>query len=534
MEGNKLLEERVEHLEGRVCYLEEQLQMKKNVVPIQETTQHMNRVEKKPIEWDVLIFQKVLPPIFIVVFIIGILWGFKAVSDYGVLTGPVKVLLGFIVAFALIGLGLWQLKQNRKNLGQMLLGGAIPILMLSTFAMHQLYSMTGPNVSFLLNIFWISLGLYFTYKYKSEGIGIVSTVGGVFVPFLIQSTSSNIPVFSFYEAILFSLFLWIALRYGYKVLFYVSVVFLQIALLVFFGFMDVPDELKWIVVLPIFVQHGALLFGLLMNKQILKEIAYTLFSVMGITILWVATIFTENEASIIIATIGVLYGICLYKYLKDIIRAPIFIANVSLALLYILQLQIEDLFFEGLIGLSLVSLFVYKKFHNILHATLSGIMYTITLFFIFNQNMVSWISWEMLHWLVLLAITGYGVYKLDSYQTRKDPFVYNWGIPYFAGILLYFLSLISTLLGDGTGSNLERVVMNGLWIVTAILFMLFSRKFSIQQGKYVGVGILFFTLAKIILFDVPFVSLAIKALLFIVLGVVGLLVSRVYYKKVER
>lgn len=530
MDENKLLESRVEHLEERVRFLEKQLQVKNAVVHTPRIPEPVNEIKTKPIEWDVLIFQKILPPMFIVVFIIGVLWGFKAVSDYGIMTGAVKVMLGYIVGMVLISIGIWQIKQSRKNLGQMLLGGAIPILMLTTFAMHQLYSMTGPTVSFVLNILWISLGLFFTSKYRSQGIGIVSTVGGVFVPFLINSTSPNIPVFSFYEAILFTVFLSISLRYSYKLLFYVSVGFLQVALVVLYISTGVSEELKWIIVLPIFIQHVALLVGLLRKKNMLKDLAYTLFSVMLLTILWITIIFTDNEASIILLVVTLLYMICLYKFQEDVIRTPIFIANISLALLYLLQVQIEELYFEGLIGLSLVCLFVYKKFKNILHIMLCTFTYLLAMTFVFTNVMEVWVSWEMLHWTLFLVATGYGMYML-TFNNKQDTTVFNIGVPYIAALFLYYLFMIASLITGGTGSNQERVLTSGLWILTAVLFMLVSRRFSLQQGKYVGVGILFFTLAKIILFDISFVSVPIKALLFIVLGVVGLLVSRAYYKK---
>jgi len=113
MEENKLMEKRLEQLEERVRLLEEQLQFSSPIVyKDKQKQQYVNREEKKPVEWDVLIFQKILPPLFIVVFIIGVLWGFKAVSDYGILTAPVKVMLGYVVGLALIGLGVWQLKQS--------------------------------------------------------------------------------------------------------------------------------------------------------------------------------------------------------------------------------------------------------------------------------------------------------------------------------------------------------------------------------------------------------------------------------------
>lgn len=533
MEENDVLEKRVERLEERVRYLEEQLHMKNTMLPPQRPIVHKEQQEKKIVEWDVLIFQKILPPLFIIVFIVGVIWGFKAASDYGFINAQVKIILGFVGSFALIGLGIWQIKQGRKILGEMLLGGSIPIFMLTTFAMHQIYNMTGPSVSFALNVIWISLGLFLTYKYKSQGIGIVSTVGGVFVPFLIKSTSPSIPLFSLYEAILFTFFLWIALKQSYKVLYYVSVIFLQIALLAFFSFTDVPEVFKWFAILPLFVQHAAILISFLKTKQMLKEQAYTLFSMMIFTAVWIRFVFTTNEATVLVAVIALVYGACLYWNRKDRIRTPIFIANGSIALLNCMELQWNDLFVEGIIGMSIIYLLVYKKFYSILHAILCGLTYFSAFCYVFSISVTSWVSWEMLHWLVFIVATIYIFYLLAVIHQQKKSILFTIGVPYVGVLLLYFVHMIATVITGDIGSNMERVITSSLWIAVAILFMLLSSRFSLHQGKYVGVGILFFTLAKIILFDIPFVSVPIKALLFIVLGAVGLLVSRAYYKKID-
>ncbi|WP_144510743.1 DUF2339 domain-containing protein [Bacillus sp. FJAT-22090] len=533
MSEKEVLENRVERLEERVRYLEEQIQLKNAVARPQQPVIHSKPSQQKGIEWDVLIFQKILPPMFILVFIVGVIWGFKAVSDYGLLNERVKISLGFVVGFALIGLGIWQVKQSRKSLGHMLLGGAIPILMLTTFAMHQLYSMTGPFLSFVLNVIWIALGMFLTYKYKSQGIGIVATVGGVFVPFLIKSTSPNIPLFSIYEAMLFTLFLWIALRYSYKVLYFISIIFLQIAILAFFVFTQVAEEYKWIAMLPVFIQHGALLISFLKTKWMIPKQAYTLFSVMILTAIWIRMVFTESEASLLMMILATIYGAGVYIYRKDPIRVPIMIANGSLALLNLMQLQMNDLFVEGIIGLSIIYLLVYKKLHHILHAILCGITYFVACNYVFLNTAITWFSWEMFHWIVFIIATIYGIYLIAAINWQKKHFIFNIGVPYIGVLLLYFLHMIAILVSGEAGSNMERVFTSSFWIVVAILMMLLNNRFSLQQGKYVGVGILFFTLAKIILFDIPFVSVPIKALLFIVLGIVGLFVSRIYYKKMD-
>ena len=541
MDNNRSLEERVHDLENKVHILEDRIHRLSEQRGGRSQTAPFTKADPvlavpttskaEPIEWDVLIFQKILPRLFILVFIIGILWGFKAASDFGILTDKVKVALGYAVSGLFILFGIIQIRRSRTLLGQVLLGGVIPILMLSTFAMHQLYGLTGPTISFILNVLWIGLGIFFTHQYKSQGIGIVSAVGGVFVPFLIKSATPNIPVFVFYETILYVLFIWLALRYRYNILYYISAVFLNIALVIFFIFAGVPDEYKWLAVSPILVQQIALLTGFFKSSFDLKQQAYTLFASVILSSLWVGSVLTDREASIVFAFITLLYAACYYFYKSDRDRAPILIANALIGALFFAENIDTHLTIEVLIGSSVVYMYVSKKYKSVFHGSLSGITYLSGLILTFELLIPSWISWEMLHWIVLLAATGYAIRFLTASRTKNHQLILNIGIPYFSILLLVFTSLLSTLLAGGAGENTERTVMSILWIAIAVLFMVLSKPLSIQQGKYVGAGILFLTLAKIIAVDIHFVSVAVRALMFILLGIVGLIVSRVYYKK---
>ncbi|MEK3889790.1 DUF2339 domain-containing protein [Bacillus sp. FSL K6-3431] len=542
MENKPTLEERIHYLENRVSYLEKKLDISNSdktlavrsaaTIPVvKQTTPALHQIESKPIEWDVLIFQKILPRLFIFVFIIGILWGFKAASDYGYLTESVKVLLGFITAAAFIVFGIMQLNKNRTVLGQVLVGGAIPILMLTTFTMHQLYEMTGPEVSFILNVIWIALGLFFTYTFKSQSIGLVSAVGGVLVPFLIVSTTPNIPIFIIYETLLYVLFIWLALKNRYIVLYYLSAILLNITLLLFFLIANVPDHYKWLAVSPVIIQQLALLTGFINTNDKLKNQAYTLFSSVLLSSLWIKLVLTDSESSIVFSMIALLYGITYYAYQKDIVRAPIFIANTLMAGLFFANTMFSDMTIEVLLISSLIYMFVAHKYKGIFHTLLGIFTYSLGAIFTVTISIPGWISWEMLHWIVLISATGYAINYLANHLKEEHPTIMNVGVPYFSILLLVFTAALSILITDSAGENTERIVMSILWIIIAIVFMVLGKSLSIIQGKYVGTGILFLTLGKIILFDLLFISVAVKALLFILLGAVGLLVSRAYYKK---
>ena len=189
MDNNRSLEERVHYLENKVHILEDKIHRLSEQRGGRSQTAPFTKADPvlavpttskaEPIEWDVLIFQKILPRLFILVFIIGNLWGFKAASDFGILTDTVKVVLGYAVSGLFILFGIIQIRRSRTLLGQVLLGGAIPILMLSTFAMHQLYGLTGPTISFILNVLWIGFRNFFhTSIISHKGSGLFQQWAG--------------------------------------------------------------------------------------------------------------------------------------------------------------------------------------------------------------------------------------------------------------------------------------------------------------------------------------------------------------------
>ncbi|MEI0737776.1 hypothetical protein VQ056_15745 [Paenibacillus sp. JTLBN-2024] len=81
------------------------------------------REPKPPKDWEHLIARVWLPRVFIVVLLLGVLWGFTAVVKAGYLTEPVRCLLGVVAAAVMYWLGERQLRSKREALGQVLLGG---------------------------------------------------------------------------------------------------------------------------------------------------------------------------------------------------------------------------------------------------------------------------------------------------------------------------------------------------------------------------------------------------------------------------
>ncbi|MEK1830088.1 hypothetical protein AAAC51_16265 [Priestia megaterium] len=126
--------ERIEELERKISSLEEDVAKLKSLVyktnsprpavhappkQRQETTKRPAQTAAKssqaieePVDWEKVLFQTWLPRIFIFVFIIGVLWGFKAASDYGLMNEKAKVVLGFVVSIGFAVTGHFQIKRE--------------------------------------------------------------------------------------------------------------------------------------------------------------------------------------------------------------------------------------------------------------------------------------------------------------------------------------------------------------------------------------------------------------------------------------
>lgn len=506
-------------------------------IPMTNVQQKQGPVKKsprvsEPIQWDVFIFQKLLPRVFIFILILGVVWGLKASYDYGFITIQIILTLSIILAITMATLGVWQIKKERRVLGQVLIGGAIPIFILTIFAMHQMYDMIGPTTAMLLNIVAVIAGIAFSYMFRSESIGVISVIAGIFVPYLIETTEPNYYVFVTYEAALYLLFLSLALYMSFRVLYFVATFFLHIAILAMHLFTYVPPEFALLTVMPIVFQQVALFAGLLLTKIKLKIQAHTLLVSLLLTSLWLGVVVEQFEATAIFIGLAIMHAVAYYFFKKDETRAPIFMINATLATLFIFVVQELDFAYEVLLVTTLINLYYAQRFKTLLHYFLAGIQYMIafSLFSIFYID--AWLSYELLHEVTFLIATIAGLYIID--KSANSPLVKQIALPYVALLLMFFSTDLTYLISDQHDLfDSMPLILSSFWVVIAIGYMIFSKITSITIGKYVGAAILFFTVAKVVLFDISFMSMTFRAILFIGLGLIGLVISRLYNKEAK-
>lgn len=547
--------ERIEELERKISSLEEDVARLKSLVyktnsprpkavhappqrreetakrPVQ-TAAKSSQVIEEPVDWEKVLFQIWLPRIFIFVFIIGVLWGFKAASDYGLMNEKVKVVLGFVVSIGFAVTGHFQIKKGRLVLGQVLVGGAIPILMLTTFAMHSLYHLAGPTLAFILNTSWVILGIIATVFYRSQALGVISAVGGVLVPFLIESNSPNALVFIGYETLLYIAFLYVAIKQKYSILYVLSAVLLNLTLLIYYSFVG-DNGVKELLGMAILIQHLCLISSFFLSQSVLQVYAFTLLSSLAVTYGWLLAVFDDGTTTMVLLALVIIYALGVYTVRSSKEKFEFFITYLIVAVAFFIH-QLVDLR-EGAILYVIQGLAVYyiaMTYKNLLHQLFSYTIYILSATYILVTPIEQVLSLPTLNWVVVLASILVFVW-ISIQKTEKDE--HNTfkigGSIVFSILSLIFATEVTAAGTNDLSANTQTLIMTAVWLCLAIAAFVIGLLRTFKTATYIGVGLLFLTLFKLVLYDLPFIPMAIRALLFIVLGAIGLIISRLFYKK---
>ncbi len=486
-------------------------------------------VENEKIDYEALIFQKWLPRFFIFIFIIGVMWGFKAASDYGVLNKYAKVGLGFVIAIVLFWYGNRQILAKRSTLGQSLIGGVLPVLFLTTFAMHHLYKMVGSSIAFALLIVWVCIGFYSMKKYKSEVVGLISIVGAVLVPFLIKSSSPNYLFFSIYETSIYLCFMLYATMKKYKFLFVTSAVLLHLTYMIV-GLFNFTTKGFDYFAFSIIIQHISLLIILLQSKEEIKKHVLILHTSFVLTIGWIFTGYEDFTRTmiLILLCVGYLFLSNLFKKKSDLFFA--FSTNFLLAFSFLcLDSITENLLFTVLIVQSILSYLFYIRYRDLLKLIIAVIIMIPVGISILSVGIDTFWSYETMNWFVLLiALVTCSILAYKN-ENEKQFILLISSLLITIITIAYITQIVQIVTGDLT-DNMIRLSINISWILLSIFAIILGNLKKFKVWTYIGIGLLLLTLAKLVLVDLPNITLLVRAGLFILLGLIGLIISRIFFK----
>ncbi|ANE47663.1 hypothetical protein SY83_16775 [Paenibacillus swuensis] len=541
---------RIQRLEERVAQLEQEIRSMKEGMhfpppqaepsvattpPERSGTSPVYRpAAPKKIDWEHLIAKVWLPRIFMFVLLIGVVWGFKAAVDGGLLTEELRCVIGFAAGGLLLFAGFRQQKKQRGLLAQVLMGGSVALFMLTTFAAHYWYGFINTPVSFFIHLVWVALALVLSYRSQSQFLAVFAVFAGVLTPFLVKSTSPSPIFFTIYESLLFIAFLIYASVRRMPVLFYTTFALSHLAYI----FFQLSVGFEEITTLGIIVQQLVLTLLAFVYLPFSKPQLQVLLTGFGLSALWsVGSYEPANFSWIMLASAALYGGFAIWFKRKSDTKLP-YATSLTLYALVFFCLKSADgdtlptlLLLEGFIGLVLG---FYMK--SSLQKLASFVIYIgggLAAYAQLIDGMDTVFSWNLLTWLVGLS-TLYGLRTLLLKDTEKQSFladvtkVLSFGIGLLG--LVFLTDLTLAVLAD-FNSNVKYLSVSAVWVGYAAAFIAYGVIKDVKKFRLAGLALLFLTLGKIVFFDLPSVSVLIRAVLFIGFGGIGILISRFIYSR---
>ncbi|KYC73678.1 DUF2339 domain-containing protein [Heyndrickxia coagulans] len=519
-------------------------------VQIAETPVQKTPVQAKPepVDWEYRLGRVWLPRIFIFVLLLGLIFAFTIVAIAG--TELIRILLGFGVAAVLYFFGERQIKKQMEALGTVLLSGAVSVAILTTFAMHVLYGFVPPFIAFIVNLVWIGLGLFLSDRHRSEAMAILTACAGYLVPFLVEGREHAAHFVIWYETAFYALLLLFAVRKSYKALFYTAsglwhaaVFILYINLLI----NQVGAGISYSVVLGALIQHVLLCWVAFYKKGIGEATVPVLFSSFVLTTGWAYSTLEEVPGILLQASLqhalfnlyllaaAVAYGWFAYygweKQNREQISVSISICTVSVV--YFLYQILPDHVLNLVVYFIVATVAIYLGFHfkAVIQQVIGLLLYFFTTFQLFSA---AWIrdvfSAETFVWLVVIG-TMLLFYRMLAAASLKQEGLKNFMIAVNAFFHLVFLTQLAGAVAESWSVSLRMMLQSFVWMVYAAAGVALGVWKDNKKIRLAGMILLLITLCKLIFVDMHTVNLFIRTILFIALGTVGLLVSRLFYVK---
>lgn len=500
MNGKKEILQRVSDLESEVRLLRRELDQLKDLEhPIEASVHEKKRYvpassvrveqplidtswpqkEKKEVDFEKQ-FRVWLPRVFMFILLLGVLWGLKVGMEYGVITGVVRIALGFVGSAGLYFLGMRYIRLEKNGFGLTLLGGFIALGILTTFAAHYLYGYFNFFVAFVVGIAYIAAGLYLSLRTKSETLTIFSAIAGFLLPFLLEGQGTTELQFCLYLVVLFSSLFFVSLRHAHKYSFYATFLLFHLTLVIY-----------------------VLLAG-----------------------------FEVNE-NIIVATALLQHLLLLVVYVKGYIKRHVFTetliyTNVVFALAWIkLLVYGQEILFYALFALLYVALAVIAFAKRT--STLRGVLVAVAIFTI-SAFILAFQTDEMYGKVILLLLNGaIGVWIGLYYRTVR---------PIVTGGFVYLLSAYTTITAVDftTVWSIEHIVWIVLFVSMAALYSSFYRwrpafikeRIRLDQSLVIGQLIVLIYIFKIVNLWLTDTNLSYQTVTHVELGIL-LLVLRAFY-----
>lgn len=192
---------------------------------IPDTPKYSSKQIQKPTKdsfnLEKFIGENLINKIGIAITVIGVAIGAKYSIDHQLISPLTRILLGYLMGFGLLGIGI-KLKKNYESYSAVLVSGAMAIMYFITYFAYSFYNLLPQVWAFVLMAIITVFTVLAALNYNRQVIAHIGLVGAYAVPFLLSDGSGNVKILYSYMAIINAGILVISFIKYWKPLYYAS------------------------------------------------------------------------------------------------------------------------------------------------------------------------------------------------------------------------------------------------------------------------------------------------------------------------
>lgn len=541
--------EEFERLERKISTLEKELYLVKrqliqakseNEAPVIQKEEVYEQPEKQfPAEEDEPFIEKVpfdfsverwLPKVFLFVLLIGSIWGFMAASQNGWVTPGLRVLTGAVISIVMYVLG-ERYSRDQRKLALTLLSGSIVLGIITLFSANILYGYIGGLITNLLLIVIISVGLWTSHKHGSEVILCLIGVGAYLFPFIFAGDERNEWLFYGYELVLFFVLMTFSTVKRYRIAWNIHYYLLYFSLFFFAAFG--VGAMTLTVLIPFAIQHAYILLLIVLGRdeRVSAEMIPALVSGSFILLGLLNDIYAAIPLFYYVTFAGVYIGVAFIepkekKQTKDVLL----VLGFLYVLLFLFELFEYDWRFV-LVGIQAAALLWLAGRRE----SYLGLVASILLMVCSFLGVLAGASDDFFTIELPIFVVAFGYVYLFSHYNKYESSFLNVSTKsikvVLTGLVMFFVLRLTDFIVIGWDYTPRTTAFTVAIATLSIAYLIFGESRKDVFYRWVGISFLALALLKFFLADLVFLDFTIRAMILIPIGVIGLVLSRILYKK---
>jgi uncharacterized membrane protein len=479
--------------------------------------------------------------------------------------GPAgRIILGYLAAVAFFGVGdFFRRRSGAAAFGLYLTGGGLATLYLVTYAAFQLYEILSQTVAFGLMVLVTILACLLALVYDTQWLAVLGLIGGFLTPLILSTGQSAQVVLMSYMVLLNGGILSIAAWKRWKIL--NTLGFLCTWLLFTGWFVDyytVATFWRTLVFLHLFFLIYAfvpfLYYFVHASGEQLTGSLLTSFNTLvtfGYAYGMVRTYASLPAVSLIaLAYAGLFFGMASFLYRRHPENLEPFILLLAKGLLFLIVAvpmlfsgHWITLFWSVQVG---VILWAGFRLHNrwLCYGALALLLLAVGKFVFYDYGEVFAFRLETFayardfaellleRWSTMAFVLGALLYSAHMLRTAEpvlepwQPNVTTWLYGTFAVLLFVVLTLEVSAYFYARAPQARFAALSVLWTLFSIALMLLGFRYQQARLRLVSLGLFGVTILKVFLADMARVSTPFRIVSFVVLGLMLIGASYLYYR----